>query len=209
MSMYYTGKRPVLKGRSGTNINTFTGRVGVYSNWELMDPDHALDGAPRLNYTPGTGDSPHDLQMTRRFRGLDDTSVWKLRAVGSGTRLDGFRYRPLENKAAGNNLVFKSAYGHAVLTPQQRQESDYAEIDPYDDTYRQRRLDDPGHIIRDIDAAGTANSFGYFNIYIYKGITEQPLEDTSQTVPEGHDNAYGHNRVNEWFGVTSAKALSV
>jgi len=30
-----------------------------------------------------------------------------------------------------------------------------------------------------------------------------------QTVPAGFDNAYGRNRVNEYRGVTSAKALNI
>jgi hypothetical protein len=205
MATFYQGTRPVLKGRTTADeTNTFTGEAGVYSNWSIMNPSHVLDGAPDTAHTPGTGYHPHGLQMTRMFRGLDTQSqVWEMATPGAGVRLEGFRYHPLENKAAGNNLAFRSGFGHADRV------TDYSLLDQFDDTDRQRRLDDPGHAIRYVDAAGTANSFGYFNHYIYKGITTPPLQDTSQAVPDGYDNEYGHNRVMEWQGVTSAQALSV
>lgn len=204
MATFYQGTRPVLKGRTTADeVNTYTGEAGVYSNWSLMNPSHPLDGAPDSAYTPGSGDSPHGLNLTRYFQGDDSGSaVEELNDPGMGKRLDGFRYRPLENKAAGNNLVFKSGFGHDDRV------TDYSLIDQYDDSEKQRRLDDPGHDIRAIDASGTASSFGYFNPWVYKGVGAAPLADTTQDVPEGYDNEYGHNRVLEWQGVPSAAALA-
>lgn len=204
MATFYQGTRPVLKGRTTANeIHDFTGRAAVYSNWSLMNSDHPLDGAPDSDHTPGTGYHPHGLMLTRYYRGLISGGANEsMSDPGSGVRLEGFRYRPLENKAAGNNLAFKASYGHIP------RETDYSQWDAYDDSERQRRLDDPGHIVRAHGAAGTANSFGYFDHFIYKGVTTPPLEDTSQTVPTDYDNEYGHNRVMEWQGVTSAKALA-
>lgn len=204
MAIFYQGTRPILKGRTTANeINTFTGQAAVYSNWSLMNSDRPLDGAPDNDHTPGTGYHPHGLTLTRYFRGLDSGGAnEQLDSPGNGVRMDGFRYRPLENKAAGNNLVFKDVYGHEPRV------TDYSQWDQYDDSERQRRLDNPGHVIRAIDAAGTANTFGYFDPFVYKGVTTTPLHDTSQTVPTTYDNEYGHNRVMEWQGVTSAQALA-
>jgi hypothetical protein len=115
------------------------------------------------------------------------------------------RYRPLENKAAGNALVFYSGYGHAPRV------TDYSQWDAYDDSDRFVPLASSavGHVKRAYGASGTAANFGYFDHFIYKGVTTQPLANTSQTVPTGYDHDYGRNRVNEWQGVTSAKALNV
>jgi hypothetical protein len=205
MALFYSGKRPVLKGRDADqNINTYTNEVEEYSNWSLMNPSHVLDGIPATPHTPGDGYHPHGLNLTRYYNGDDSESrIRSLRDAGSGVRIDGMRYRPLENKAAGNNLVFGSSYGHEPRA------TDYSLIDPYDDTDRQRRLDDPGHAIRAIDATGTAASFGYFDPYVYKGVTTVSLGETTQAYPTDFDHEYGKNRVNEWRGVTSAKALDV
>lgn len=208
MATFYQGTRPVLKGRDADeSIHPYKG-VGVYSNWALFNTSHVLDGAPDTDHTPGTGYHPHGLQLTRRFRGLEThgTSVEQLRSPGGGVRLGShFRWHPNENKAAGNNLVFKAGFGHIVRTV------DYSLNDYYDDTYRQRRLDDAGHAIRYTGDAGVVEGMGAYRPFVNQGVTAQPLSDTTQEYPEGSDygTVYGRNRVGEWVGVPSGKALNV
>lgn len=204
MAIFYVGPRPVLRGKnSGDAVHPITGAEGVYSNWDIHNTSHVLAGAPNNDHTPGTGYHPHGLTLTRRHRGLDTLNP--LDNSGGGARIDGMRYRPLENKAAGNALVFYSGYGHIPRV------TGYSQWDAYDDSDRFVPLTSSavGHVKRAHGAAGTAATFGYFDHYIYKGVTDEPLEDTVQTVPTTYDNAYGRNRVNEWQGVTSAKALNV
>lgn len=207
MAVFYTGTRPVTKGRNiNDSAHPYKG-VGVYSNWALHNTSHVLDGAPNNNHVPGEGYHPHDIALTRRYRGLEThgTQVEELRSPGGGTRLDYHRWHPNENKAAGNNLAFRFGYGHIPRTV------DYSRWDAYDDTYRQRRLNDPGHAIRYNGDEGVVEGMGAYAPHINKGVTETPLDDTSQTYPAAgvYDNEYGRNKINEWRGATSSKALNV
>jgi len=204
MTVFYTGMRPVLKGRNSNDaVHPNKGVVGTYSNWSLFNTSHVLDGAPNNNHVPGEGRHPHGISMSRRYNGLETHSsqVEELRAAGGGVRITGMRYRPLENKAAGNNLAFISGYGHID------RETSYSLVDHYDDTNRQVQISDPGHVRRGVDAANTANSFGAFDPHIYKGVPTGQLDDAGSARPTGYDNSYGKNRVLEWRGVTSARIL--
>lgn len=204
MAVFYVGPRRVLKGRNSNNmVNPYKGTAGTYSFYPLYSTDHVLDGAPNENYVPGSGAHPHGLNLSRVFVGLED-AVQPLRSAGEGSRIDGMRFRPFENRSAAGAVVFDSTFGHEI------RETDYSYNRRYEHTYRFERMDDPGHEIRYIDAAGTANSFGAFGPYVRKGVGEAAfVDDFGQEVPAGYDNEYGHNRVNEWRGVTSAKALDV
>lgn len=56
MTTFYVGYRPILRGRNiNQEVNTYTGKLGVYSNWDLMDPSNIFRGAPDNNRTPGGG----------------------------------------------------------------------------------------------------------------------------------------------------------
>jgi hypothetical protein len=201
MATFYVGKRPVLRGRNSNEfVNGFKGVEGTYSNYSLWGPG-LLTGAPDNDHTPGTGYAPHGLTLTRRYRGLDTKNT--LDAPGLGTRLDDHRFRPLENKAAGNNLVFKSGYGHEA-----NRDVDYANWSnlEYGGLTASRTLVNVGHARRAEGATGTANSFGAFDGFIYKGVTARPLDDSGQ---DADDREYGSERVNEWFGVPSSQALNI
>ncbi len=201
MAVFYLGPRPVLRGRSSTgNVHPWKGTEEVYSNYSIYNSSQILDGAPNNDHTPGTGRHPHDLKMSRIFRGLENREQ-PLDAPGGGARIEGMRYRPLENKAAGNNKVFKSGFGHVDRV------TSYSLVPPYSHSYKFQPLDVVGHAARDIDADGTANSFGRFGPHVNKGVTDEPLDRDGQTVPEGYDNEYGRNRVLEWQGIPSARAL--
>lgn len=212
MATFYVGHRPVLRGRTGSEFaiqektHTLSGRtrsaVGTYSHYALLGPG-LLTGAPDNDHTPGTGYHPHGLTLTRRARGLDTKNP--LDSPGSGARIDGMRFRPLEYKGlTANSALATSSLGHAP--DRDRYYSLYSN-DVFDGVTSAVVLDDPGHTIRYVDAEGTANSFGAFSPWVYKGTTTQALSGADGTYPTGYDNDYGKNRVLEWRGVPSSRAL--
>lgn len=212
MATFYVGSRPVLRGRTDTDFafqaktNTLSGKtrsaVGTYSHYTLFGPG-LLTGGPDNSYTPGTGRHPHGLTLTRRFRGLDTLSP--LDAPGNGARMTGFRFRPLEYKGlTANSALATSSLGHA---PNRGKYYELYSNETFDGVTSAEQLGNPGHVRRAIGAAGTANSFGSFDPHVNKGVTTQPLADASGAYPTTYDNEYGKNRVLEWRGVTSAKAL--
>jgi len=204
MALFYQGSRPVTKGRnSNDSVHPYKG-VGVYSNWSLYNTSHVLDGAPNTDHTPGTGRHPHGYQMSRRYTGLD--TRYPLENSGNGPELTWWTKLStlMAMRGEDGQAVFKNGFGHVDRV------NSFSLLDPW--TYRgvtTRPLNDPGHTYRNVDAAGTANSFGAFAPHIYKGVTPRPLNDSGQLKPEGYDNVGGHNRVNEWRGVPSAKALNI
>lgn len=235
MALFYTGYRPILRGQSDSNwVNTYTNLVGTYSNWSLMSTKHALDGAPQANHVIGTGYSPHDVFMSRRFRGLDTKNA--MDGSGAGPRVyygvgrdvfgqsstydrdhptagHGGRYHPWEFKGLAGAKATPSGYGHVAF-----RDVAYAYWVnwffhglPADEI-----LNNPGHAPRNIGAAGAPATFGRFDIYGFKGVTpSKTVNNPGQAATSGiYNNAYGdrdhllgHNRVNEWYGVTAANAL--
>ena len=100
-----------------------------------------------------------------------------------------------------DNIVFVSSYG-----PDSRFNDFH--FDDWGEDNRETYLQDAGHTIRGIDAAGTANSFGRFAPHIYKGVAET-IVDSGESIPATALGTTGHNRINEWRGVTSAPALNI
>lgn len=189
MATFYVGLRPVLRGRNSSEfINVFKGEAGTYSHYALFGPGLLTD-APDNDHVPGTGYAPGNLTLSRRFTGEDEGSP--MDGAGNGVRISGMRFRPLENKAAGNALVFKSGYGRDV-------DWGYFLFDGVDAS---EALADAGHARR---SSGGAASFGAFDPHAFKGVGDGALDGAGQ---EAADRVYGGERVNEWFGVTSAKAL--
>lgn len=210
MATVYVGYRPVLKGRISSEFafqektNTLSGRartaVGVYSHYALFGSG-VLDGAPDNNYVPGSGRHPHGLALSRRFVGLDTKNA--LDDAGSGARVSGARYRPLEYRglpgAAALNTV---SLGHAPRV------TSYSKYDNFIfDGVGAEALASPGHARRSIGAVGAPSSFGAFDPYVYKGVSTAALAGSSTTYPTGYDSEYGRNRVNEWRGAPSSRAL--
>jgi hypothetical protein len=204
MAVFYVGPRKVLKGRNTNNmVNPYKGTAGTYSFYPLFSTDHVLDGAPNTNYTPGSGEFPHGLNLSRVFTGLDN-AIQPLKSAGGGARIDGMRFRPFENRSTAGAEVFDNSFGHEI------RETEYSYNRRYEHIYKFERMDDPGHALRYTDAAGTADSFGAFGPTLRKGVGDGAFAaDFGQIVPAGYDNEYGRNRVNEWRGVASAKALDV
>lgn len=229
MALFYTGYRPILRGQSDSDwVNTFTGKVGVYSNWQLMSRHQALEGMPNINHVPGTGYSPHDLFLSRKFRGLDTQEPMDNPGLGPRVKYgplatDGGRYHPWEFKGIASARVFQASSGHVAF-----RNVPYAFFVNwfYHGVPADQAMLNPGHRFRgaapgasvDIkDGAGLpAASFGRFDPWRFHGVPSAvEVQNPGQPATSGiYNNAFldrdhklGHNRVNEWIGVTAANAL--
>lgn len=204
MAITYSGSRPVVAGRSTSDfVHPYKG-LGTYSNWSIFAGNGPLSGMPENeDHVPGTGRHPHDVQMTRRFLGTD------------------FDSKPMEDPGRGAELTW-----HHKITDVWAKQGEGAQ-DVFSDFGHEDRvtsyslwnswiyrgttpapLRDPGHEVRGLNDEGTANWFGAKTPWIYKGVTPTPLNDAGTTIddkPAGLDSAF--QKVNEWKGVPSARAL--
>ena len=211
MTTFYVGKRPVLKGlNTGEMVNpykTMTGKekgTGTYSYYPLYSTSHILDGAPDNDHTPGTGYFPGDVFMSQLFNG-STLYIHPLSGVfpdGKAT-YDGARFRPMEYKGLSGSVAFPSSFGH------EERENEY-KLRQY--TFKgvtsSKTLNDGGHAPR-TEEEGAPASFGYFRPEEFHGVASTKVftVDFGQALPEGYDHAYGRNRVQEWRGVPSSRAL--
>lgn len=206
MALYYSGYRPIFKGDNEKRwINTYTGRVGVYSNWSMMSDVDPWDGK-FANHTMGTGYSPHGVFLSRKYLGLVvDTPPMPSSSVGAGARLTGFRFTPTLNRSVPGGMAFVSSFGHAA-----KRGVPYQFFDNY--TFHgvtsAQTIISAGHSARYPGTTGAPATFGAFAPWVWKGAA------STQAMPStlgqaGTASVLGHNKVNEWKGVTSAKALNV
>lgn len=202
MALSYTGTRPILKGRDFDNaVHTWKGTVGTYSNWLLMSSDQLLDGAPNTNYTLGTDQKARRLEQEYAATAF---YVSEMKNPGSGNRLDYARYRPLEFKGLVSSKVFASTFGR---TPGDRgyTYSHYTNF-YFDGLASSNIFSSFGHARRFTTTYG-----GAFDPYVFKGVTpSKALNDPGQAIPATATTSdYGHNKINEWRGIPSGKALDV
>lgn len=203
MATVYVGPRPVLKGRTlATAVRTVNNELMVYSNFLLMQPDHVLDGAPDRQFVVGIDNRYRKAKrLAQQFAGTM-TYISEMANAGNGIRQTNGRYRPLEFKGLSGSAVFTSGYGHTFLG-RTFTYSLYSN-DIYDGV--------PSGIVF-TSTFGHARRFnatwgGAFDPYGNKGVTPQALAGGGQAVPAtATTSQYGHNRVNEWRGVPSSKAL--
>lgn len=204
MPVFYTGKRPVLRGRSADeNVNPYTGKVGVYSNWSIFNPSHVLEGAPNNNHVPGSGRHPYNTQLTRRFLGLDTQTPLDDPGLGAELTWHNKVVTQYDLKGQDGQDVFPDEFGHEdrKTSYSLREVFEHNGVTP-------EPLDDPGHTFRFFGDPGTANWFGARRPWENKGVTHKPLEDAGLTLedkPQGLE--YGFPKQNEWKGVPSSKAL--
>jgi hypothetical protein len=233
MATFYIGKRPVLKGRNGEVVNTYTKKNGVYSNWDLMNTSHVLDGAPDRNVAPGGGLYPHGIQLSRTFTGQSDqTAANSLKNPGMGTRLDPyyFRQKPDLWKGVPSGNAFPGNWGHLLG---QGKEAEYAVWTNFffAGVPSAQVLKEPG-VGHKIQAYGTHYAFfGPTKPYEFRGVVtrkSEPLLSANVGHPEWRPSLvadkmpsdygqipaaratvehYGFEHPLEWFGVPSAKAL--
>lgn len=210
MATFYVGPRPVLKGRStGDMVNpytTMTGKsksTGTYSFYPLYSTSHVLDGAPDNHYVPGTGEHPGNRFLSQVFNGttLYVHPLSGTFADGSAT-YDGARFRPLEYKGLAGAQVFSSGYGHAgTRTSEYSLYSNYI----FDGVTSANIFANTGHGQR-TDATGAPASFGLFQPSQFQGVTSAVIF-TSGYGQANTTGDYGREKVQEWYGVPSAKAL--
>jgi len=205
MATFYDGPRPVLKGRNTTEmVNPYKGTAGTYSFYPLFSTSHVLDGAPDNHHVPGTGNHPGSVLLSQLFNG---TSLYVHPLSGTfpdGTATyDGARYRPLEFKGLASASAFASGYGHEV-----DRASDYALYSNYKFdgvTSAEVFASGYGHAPR-TDAQGAPSTFGLFKPDEYNGVASAVVF-TSGYGQANTTGDYGREKVNEWSGVPSAKAL--
>ncbi len=208
MATFYVGPRPVLKGRSSTEMvnpyTTMTGKskgTGTYSFYPLYSTSHVLDGAPDNHHIPGTGRHPGNRFLSQLFVGttLYVHPLSGTFADGSAT-YDGARFRPLEFKGLIGAKAFPSGYGHADRV------SDYSYNNYiFDGVNSANVFANTGHAAR-TEAAGAPATFGVFRPAEFKGVS------SATVFASGYGQAnvtgdYGREKVQEWYGVPSSKAL--
>lgn len=212
MATFYVGPRPVLKGRSTANMvnpyTTMTGKAkgtGTYSFYPLYSTDHVLDGAPDNHHVPGTGRHPGNLFLSQLFTG----SVFYVHPLsgsfpdGSAT-YEGARFRPYEYKGLAGSVAFPRDFGQANQYFSEYSYNNYI----FDGVDSANVMANTGHAQR-TEAQGAPSSFGYFIPAAFSGVQSAVVFTAGygEAYPTGYDNEYGQNRVKEFQGVPSAKAL--
>ena len=211
MATFYVGPRPVLKGQNTNEmVNPYTSLsgkakgTGTYSHYPLYSTSQMLNGAPDNNHTPGTGYFPGDVFLSQIFNG-STLYIHPLSGTfpdGTAT-YDGARFRPMEFKGLTGAQAFPAAFGHV------ERENDY-KVRQY--TFKgvtsAQAFANTGHAAR-TDAQGAPSTFGLFRPDEYQGVASAVVFPTAygQAIPAGYDNNYGKNKVQEWRGVASSKAL--
>lgn len=198
MALFYTGKRPVTKGRDWQDAIDRYHSVGVYSNWDLLNPSQILDGFPNTNTVLGADrlSMPRLLEMV--YSGAHH--IEPIKNVGGGQRLSYGRFRPLTYRGLEGAKAFQSGYGRTPAFA-----SDYANYSNfiYDGLANAEPLLEPGHALRYTTTYGGAS-----RPWLHQGAAADKAMDESGTAMSATaDSPYGRNKINQWFGVTSAKAL--
>jgi|LauGreDrversion4_2_1035121.scaffolds.fasta_scaffold95809_3 hypothetical protein len=213
MATFYVGPRPVLRGQStATMVNpyfTMTGKAkgtGTYSYYPLYSSSQLLTGAPDNDHTPGTGRHPGNVLLSQLFTGstlyAGTTPLAGAFPDGKAT-YDGARFKPFEYKGLTGAQAFGSGFGHAA-----------DRVNPYA-LYSNYFFDGVtsanvfasgyGHGPR-TEAQGAAASFGLFRPTEFIGVTSAKIFTDGYGQPNTSSD-YGRNKVREYKGLASAKAL--
>lgn len=196
MATYYVGPRPVLKGRSTADmVNPFKGTAGTYSFYPLF-ASGLLTGAPDNNHVPGTGRHPGNVLLSQLFNGTslyDGTTPLAGTFADGTTTFGGMRFRPNEYKGLSTSKALDG--GHAKRTTDYSLYSNYF----FDGVASAEVFANIGHAPR-------TTSYSLYNNYIFDGVA------SAEVMPAGYGQAnvtseYGRNKVGEYKGVPSAKAL--
>lgn len=209
MATFYVGPRPVLKGRTTAGmVNPYTSMTGkakgtgTYSFYPLYSTSHVLDGAPDNHNIPGTGNRPGNRFLSQVFNG---TTLYIHPLSGTfqdGAGYAGARFKPQEFKGLAGASAFPSTFGHAY-----NRANDYALYDNYifDGVPSANIFANTGHAQR-TEAQGAPSSFGFFQPNEFKGVPSTVVF-TSGYGQANTTGDYGREKVKEFNGVASAKAL--
>jgi hypothetical protein len=189
MATFYVGPRPVLKGRSTADmVNVFKGTAGTYSFYPLFAKG-LLDGAPDNHHVPGTGRHPGNVLLSQLAGTFAD-----------GAGYEGARYKPFEFKGLVGAAAFPSDFGHADRV------SDYSYNNYiFDGVTSSNIFAGTGHGPR-TEAQGAPSSFGVFRPNEPQGVASATVF-TSGYGQANTESDYGRNKVLEYRGLDSAKAL--
>jgi hypothetical protein len=172
------------------------GVVGTYSYYPLKGGSHVLDGAPDNHHVPGTGDSPGNVLLSQLFTGstlyAGTTPLAGTFADGT-TTFGGMRFRPSEYKGLTTAKALDG--GHAKRTTDYSLYSNYI----FDGVTSTEAFAGMGHAKR-------VTAYSFYNNYIFDGVA------STEVMKSGYGQAntaseYGRNKVGEYKGVPSAKAL--
>jgi len=210
MATFYVGPRPVLKGRTTAGmVNPYTSMTGkskgagTYSFYPLYSTSHVLDGAPDNHNVPGSGARPGNRFLSQIFVG---TTLYVHPLSGTfpdgSAAYDGARFRPLEYKGLSGAKAFPSGYGHPS-----RADREYSLYNNYifDGVTSANIFANTGHGPR-TEAGGAPATFGLFKPNEFQGVTSSVVF-TSGYGQANTTGDYGREKVQEWYGVPSAKAL--
>jgi hypothetical protein len=206
--MAYDGHRPILPPRDSKQINLVTGEEEEsnysYSEGKNLSGQVLAEMPTEGSHVPGTGYYPGDVAMTRRFLGDDTQSPTDDPGLGPDTSYMGHITWPNPVPSAE---AMGGAYGHEL-----GRDSDYARhtnLEPHQGVPSADKTLVGGHLPRlQEDAPQTGG--GATAPFINKGVGEaaEPMDDPGREKPEVNaEGIYGHQHVNEWKGVPSAKAL--
>ena len=195
MATFYVGPRPVLRGRNTNDmVNPFKGTSGTYSYYPLFAKG-VLDGGPDNHHTPGTGYHPGNVFLSQVFNG---TTLYVHPLSGTfadGAGYDGARFRPKEFK--GISGILSGAYGHA---------SDKTRPYALYSNYIFDGVAAANAFVSGYGHAKRVTDYSLYSNYLFDGVT------SADVFPAGYGQAntaseYGRNKVKEWAGVASARAL--
>jgi len=195
MATFYVGPRPVLRGRNTNDmINSFKGTAGTYSYYPLFAKG-VLDGGPDNDHVPGTGYHPGNVFLSQVFNGTTLYIHPLSGTFANGVGYDGARFKPKEFK--GVSGIFSGSYGHS---------SDRTR--PYA-LYSNYIFD--GVTSANVFSSGYGHekrvtSYSLYSNYLFDGVS------STEVFPSGYGQSntsseYGRNKVREYKGVPSAKAL--
>lgn len=209
MAVRYSNNKPVLLGRTNKdNVHPYKGTVEKYSNYSIYNESNVLDVEPKTKHIVGEG--PSARHLARVFAGFED-GTQPLEGAGEGPRPHGdYRFRPHEFRGVDSEAPLRGSFGHGEDTPVYEGGQSYSYSNfKYDGLEADKKLVDVGHPIR---SEGGAATFGRFDPYNHHGKAvgdQNPLQDDSygSTLPEDRDNPYGKNKVLEWNGLESDKAI--
>lgn len=199
MATYYVGPRPVLRGVDADNfVHYWKNKVGVYSNYALQNTgSKLLDGFPDNEYVLGTRKHAGILEYV--FSGKQHLAP--MIDPGSGTRLSYHRTKMWEYKGTTSSLALGNV-GHAKRSLYYGGYNNFA----FDGVTSTEAIPNAttGHVRRFTTTYG-----GAFDPYVFQGTPSSlAMTNVGQALPAtAMTSNYGHNKVNEWRGSPSSKAL--
>lgn len=112
MATFYVGPRPVLRGRSISEmVNVFKGTAGTYSFYPLFAKG-ILNGAPDNHHVPGTGYYPGNVLLSQLFNNstLYAGTTPLAGTFANGAQYSGARFDPLKFKGLVGAAAFPANY---------------------------------------------------------------------------------------------------